>query len=287
MDNIAVFMDTLERIKTDGKLKRLTKKAVASTRIFDEGFVSQKTPCYPDPRVGFDECLTLQAAQRLCGKGLRTAVLNFANPLEPGGGVFRGANAQEEYLCRASNLFPCLDSEQAKPYYRFHRSRLTPENRRAFFASDKLIYSEGVAVFRTDTPHGQEYTDSRYQTDVITCAAPYFYAEHDLPPEQELYALFCSRIRNILEAAIEYRVEGLVLGAFGCGAFHNPPRIVAKAFRDVLLTDRYRYAFREVVFAVKRTGSYCENIEYFETAFSQFPEEALFSEERNKRRFFE
>ena len=287
MDNIAVFMDTLDRIKTNKKLQKLTKKAIGSTHIVDEGFVSQKSPRYPESTVGFTEGLTLQTAERLCRERMRTAVLNFANPIESGGGVFRGANAQEEYLCRASNLFPCIDSEQAKPYYLYHKNCLKNGNQRAFFASDKLIYTENVTVFRTDTPNGQEYTDKWYQTDVITCAAPFFYGKEDLLPEQELYALFFSRICNILEAAIEHRVEALTLGAFGCGAFHNPPRIVAKAFRDALLTDRYRYAFRKVVFTVKRTGDYCENIEYFETAFLQFPEEAQFSAERNKRRFFE
>jgi uncharacterized protein (TIGR02452 family) len=35
----------------------------------------------------------------------------------------------------------------------------------------------------------------------------------------------------------------LILGAFGCGAFGNPPEVVAKAFRQVLAEQRY-HAFR-------------------------------------------
>ena len=91
-------------------------------------------------------------------------------------------------------------------------------------------------------------------------------------PNGDLQYLFEKRIRNILEVAIDNEVDVLILGAFGCGAFHNPPDIVADAFREVLLTDRYRKSFEQIVFAVKRTNIVCPNIEAFEKNFSTFPE---------------
>ena len=47
-------------------------------------------------------------------------VLNFANPVHPGGGVRRGANAQEEDLCRKSSLLLSLESENARSFYAEH-----------------------------------------------------------------------------------------------------------------------------------------------------------------------
>lgn len=49
-------------------------------------------------------------------------VLNLANPVNPGGGVRKGAKAQEEDLCRKSSLLLSLESRNSLPYYEYNRS---------------------------------------------------------------------------------------------------------------------------------------------------------------------
>ena len=51
---------------------------------------------------------------------VKCMVLNFANPYHPGGGVRRGAIAQEENLCRRSSLLLSLESDDAKVYYSYN-----------------------------------------------------------------------------------------------------------------------------------------------------------------------
>lgn len=41
---------------------------------------------------------------------------------------------------------------------------------------------------------------------------------------------FYKRIKNILKVALERRVDILILGAFGCGTFRNPPELLAGVF---------------------------------------------------------
>lgn len=43
-------------------------------------------------------------------------------------------------------------------------------------------------------------------------------------------------------------VDILVLGAFGCGAFNNPPELVADVFRQLLIDMSYGKYFKKVIY---------------------------------------
>jgi len=62
-------------------------------------------------------------------------------------------------------------------------------------------------------------------------------------------------------------VDNLILGAFGCGAFNNPPKLVAEIFRKLLIDERYAMYFEKVVFAIKKTGDVCPNYDAFREVF--------------------
>ena len=276
MNNIDIFNDTQKRIHTDPVLKRLTEQSVSQTIVYDENFISNNTPYCKNSEITVEENLTLLSARKHVNQGKKTGILNFANPIEPGGGVLRGANAQEEYLCRASNLYNCLNETSASAYYKYHNSLIGNDGlRKCFLASDKIIYSPNIVVFKDDVnympksnlPFQQVYTEEWMEVDIITCAAPYFLDDVFLINDEELLHLFRKRIRNILEVAIEHGIQAIILGAFGCGAFNNPPEIVASAFKKVFEEERYQNAFENVTFAIKRSFSICENLKAFESCF--------------------
>ena len=53
------------------------------------------------------------ARKRVAEGAAKVLVLNLASPVHPGGGVRRGARAQEEDLCRKSSLLLSLESKTA------------------------------------------------------------------------------------------------------------------------------------------------------------------------------
>ena len=263
----ALFQGTQNYISENTELCEKTRELMRNTKIYREHFYSSKVPDY-NMYIGIENAPTLEVAETYA-KRQKTAVLNFANPLEPGGGVFRGADAQEEYLCRMSNLYHSLSSESAHLYYAQNRViKRKNQFNSMFLGTDAIIYSPEVTVFkRTESFFNGEkiesITDDWFNIDVITCAAPFFSGLGYILPNGDLQYLFENRIRNILETAIENDVKTIILGAFGCGFFHNPPEVVADAFRTVLLEERYRKAFFNVIFAIKPKNKNDQNIEIF------------------------
>lgn len=182
---------------------------------------------------------TLTAARSFAARGGKPCVLNFANGTDPGGGFLTGSRAQEETLCFASTLFSALDGD---PMYAAHQQ------------GDPLRCSSWV--LRCDAT---VFRDERHQTiaapwtmTVLTCAAPTCNRNHARGrtpvPVAEGAALLRARVDRVLDLAAARGETHLVLGAWGCGAFHNDPERVADHFLAAL--DRLDGVFAEVVFAI-------------------------------------
>ena len=245
-DLIACFEDT-QRIIHEA-LHEETQRLRNATRLYGPGFQarSRRTKSAGSP-IEVREDTTFHCAGQY-GDG-HTAVLNLANAYRPGGGVVSGAMAQEECLCRSSNLYNSLTQpEMMERYYRWNRANTD------FLGTDAVIYSPGVRVFKSDDAVPVPL-DTPFTVDVLTCAAPELYQLREPMPAAQLAEVYDRRIRNILEAAIENDVDFLILGAFGCGAFRNPPELVAASCRRLLVEQGYRDSFKRVIFAIKRNNA--------------------------------
>lgn len=254
------FMQSLR-----GMLKRKTIKAKKSNKVYKECFIARHRRLHGiKADIIVEECTSFASASKYREYG-RTAVLNFANPVQPGGKVKIGAMAQEECLCRSSNLFACISDEKVKEdFYNYHIRNKNAMN------SDRLIYTKNVTVFKSDDDI-PVWLDRKewFNVDVITCAAPYL-GEIEWIDGKELKRIIKNRIRNVFESAIDNKVSVLILGAFGCGTFFNPPELVAEAFHEIIIEECYRDFFRKIIFAVKtgdKKGQY--NFKVFKAEFGQ------------------
>ncbi len=196
---------------------------------------------------------SLSAAKRLVDAGKRPLVLNFANAVEPGGGFLSGSTAQEEYLCHRSGLYETIRHDGM---YSFHRAM----GDGSYLASEWAILSPEVPVFRGD--NGYLLPDP-YTVSVLTCAAPVA-RKVGLKTATEAMQ---TRVDRVLQIARAYGYRSLVLGAWGCGAFHNDPVAIAAFFRDAL-TDTYLGAFDDAVFAITDWSPERQYLAPFRDAFA-------------------
>ena len=190
-------------------------------------------------------------------------VLNFANPVNIGGGVYKGARAQEEDLCRRSSLLRSLETPHSLQYYSYNRKLHT------HMGSDAMIFSPDVEIFRDE--HG-ELMDETVIVAVLTCAAPMISYGLEGMSEAEYRGMFYNRIVGVLKCAAYFGYEDLVLGAWGCGAFGNDAAIASDLFNraieelnwDGLKADEL---FRRIVFAVRSRGEESYNYKEFNRNF--------------------
>jgi len=259
---VECFKDTLQIINTNEKLLATTKAAVKNTNLFTPLVDNMlRNENLKKAVVTVIEDTSFHAAKRLVKQGYKVAVLNFASAVNPGGGVTAGAMAQEECLCRSSNLLPCLKQRKLmQDYYMPNRIANNP------VYSDKLIYSKGVTVFKTDDTVPVLMSENEwFKVDVITCAAPNLRNVQKFN-EDGLYEIFTSRIHSILDHAYLQGVDSVVLGAFGCGAFKNPPEIVAKAFKSEIESE-FSNVFKNIIFAIKKSSN--NNFDVFYNTFNE------------------
>lgn len=196
----------------------------------------------------------LYVAKELVDEGLHPAVVNFASFKVPGGGVRGGSRAQEENICRRSNLFASIfrfDKYLAKEY-----GLKAEEDEYPLPVHHGAIYSPGVTVFRASDDKEYEFLDEPFMIDVITIAA---LSHPELTKERHMLDwakdITKEKVRTMLNLALYWSNDAIVLGAFGCGAFANPPEDVAQIFKEVLDEPEYRDKFEKIVFAVLDDGN--------------------------------
>ena len=197
-------------------------------------------------------------------KNYKIGVLNFASAKKPGGGVWTGARAQEESICRASTLYPCLNTEYLKDnYYSYHIEKKS-EN------TNRIIYIPNILVFKSDNNVFSEMLDEKdwYNIDIITCPAHNqraYKVQYEKLKEINYY-----KIKAIIECAVENDVDNLILGAYGCGAFGNDPQLVSETFKKILIDEEYYKYFENVHFAIVTTLNDAKNLNEFKHTFEKY-----------------
>ena len=190
-------------------------------------------------------------------KGARVAILNMASEFRPGGGVRKGANAQEESLFLRTDLVACLDGTQ-------------------YPLQGKVGYTSGVQVVATDADGPlPDKMRTLFKVDVVSAAA----IKEPKTSDQWTYSINADAayteelIDAIFRTAHAHGARHLVLGAIGCGAYRNPAGAVARMFAIALYEKGWLEKFDRVYFAVMERG-YGQQLGPLGTVFQDAFEEA-------------
>ena len=259
LNNVKIFKDTQFVCQSDDNISNAIIHTQDSTQYYSSQQVSnwisykeQIPPTFDKTNISFSKNKSFTAAKSFVNSANAIAVLNFANAVHPGGGVTYGMSAQEEDLCRCSNLYPVLSSKFGvmPKYYKDGLEQKEKSN----LMNAAIMYSPGIIVLRDDMDNYKMFdVYERFMVDVITCAAPYLNLVSDFSDEM-LMSFHLNKGKAILDVALKNHADVVILGAFGCGAFRNDPTIVAKAYKQLVAEfDGY---FKEIQFAIYGDKNY-------------------------------
>lgn len=244
MNRVEIFENTMKQCGTNQVLVSAIEKSIKNTVLYRQGETPEIQTKTGECKITVTMERTFESAKNLINEypDAKIGVLNFASARNPGGGVVRGAEAQEECLCRCSTLYPCINTEDLfKNYYQMHRSL------KELTYTDACIYTPDIMVIKTDTAYPESMPESEwYSVDILTCPAPNVSTVRI--SDMELLKIHKRRGRHIISIAAANNIDVLVLGAFGCGAFRNNPEIVARAYKEIL--PQFTGYFKEIRFAV-------------------------------------
>lgn len=268
---IEIFEDTQRFYSHNSQLANSVQEAKNATKLY-EADEYPEIACLTEPgcAVTVSKHKTFEAAVEIhrSHPDWKITVLNFASATNPGGGVKTGSSAQEESLCRCSTLYPTLTQDWLWDQY-YQKNREAHD----ILHTDACIYSPGIVIYKTDDSYPERMEQKDWvEVDVISCAAPNLrkrpgnshnpeYGRAATISDTGLYTLHLKRAKHIMHIAAANGAEALVLGAFGCGAFANDPKVVAEAYRDAL--SDYRQYFRLIEFAVYCRPGENENYDAF------------------------
>ena len=249
-----IFEGTIKYVQSNGYSLGKKQISIDNNIIISEYFDRPnklQIPSNYETKFSVINADCLETSELLLNSGFNPCVLNLASRQNPGGGVLNGAGAQEENLFRRTNLFVSLFqfAHYAENYGIKRNKDNYPLNR-----NTGGIYSTNITVFRGSEKNGYCLLNNPYKMSFVTVAA---ISHPELIKKGDLYHLADDlieptkeKIRTILRIAGKYNHDSLVLGAFGCGAFANPPNHIAKLFKEVFSEGEFSRAFKYVVFSI-------------------------------------
>ena len=253
--NQKVIEETLAECSSDPELRRVKR----AHWCFLPGDVSRE-PCEDLPGTGSvsveirnEDCVAV--AKEYCKiDGANVWLLNMAAASKAGGGVMRGCNAQEEHLCRCSNLLPHLQDASDKGHYPLHKWQW-----HGSIPDFSILVHKAIEFFKHPRDYATLPREESFQVGVLTAAAEKVHDDRALGPNAERFISF------MLDTALMQGCTHLVLSAWGCGAFRQCPHAVAECFRRTFA--KLTHNNLRVAFAILDDHNSDDNLAAFQRIF--------------------
>ena len=169
-------------------------------------------------QVVFKDIIDIALSMRR--RGHKPLLLSSAEIDAPGGSVEDGGAGQEECCFRRSDYFRHLDKKKMYP-----------------LVGSQVIYSQDVEFIKANESTGNRMLDHSVKLDIVAVSAirnPQLNSTHSNYAFDEDYRIMTQKVDMMFRTAQHYSHDCLILSAFGCSEYGNPPRSVVQIFRTAI-----------------------------------------------------
>lgn len=235
-------------------IKAICVKLDSNKVAVNSRFYSEKFEVNSIRGIGCDTIIkvvnsdSIEEGIRLLDLGYNPAILNMANRHYPGGGTTNGSIGQEEDIFRRTNIYRSL--YQYAPIGKRFKIEMSKDQ----YPMDRNyggIYSPGITIFRESAQNGYALMEQPRTMAFISVAGinrPTLTLDGMI--DDAHIEMIKNKIRTILRIGLQNGHDSLVLGAFGCGAFRNPPQHIAQLFNEVFKEEEFANKYKHINFAI-------------------------------------
>lgn len=239
------------------------EELIESTKVYTKEFEVSPGPTY-DTKFDCQNIDCVDSALELIKEELNPAILNLASNVHPCGGYSSGAGAQEESLCQMSTLSVSL-YQFISPSKKIFKDGGYKEDRSYVYPIELNfggIYTPNVTFFRNNIDKYYSLRDECFKCSIVSVTSLSFnaydyyeskgmhYFEGEGILNKQGQEVEKNKIRTIYRIALDNNHDSLVLGAFGCGAYHLDPKQIAELFKETLEEAEFKNRFKKIVFAI-------------------------------------
>jgi len=223
-DRKKIQMDTIARIQRNPQINEDTIAIMHRNVIPNNDRETYHTKVYITESDTLD---ATQFGQMVFGR--RFCAMIMGNSYRKGGGYLNGAAAQEESICRRTNLHHCFETLQY-PINEFGN-----------------VYIRNLRILKDVNHLPCEIIG--YCDAIIACALQHPTLGRHGNLSNSDFNITKNKLRAMFYSCLNHGMTHLVLGAFGCGAFGNPPHQIAQIYLE-LLTSEFLNKFEVVMFSI-------------------------------------
>lgn len=161
----------------------------------------------------------------------------YGDEIKPGGTYLTGTKRQESEVARRTNISLV-----------YNRIKYPLE-------INGGIFGKNIIIFRDNENNNYNFLEEEIICDCVIVGMPKNPCLENSKYSSDDSMKIRGKFMAMFDECLKRNSKNLILGAFGCGKYNNPPDHIAMILKELITSYRYKNRFERIIFAIKENGN--------------------------------